>query len=150
VNIARFVSSGLHVIRQALCCDGAAHGGLGYTKLAGGFSDAALLLMPTPVRSLTFNCAIVAQLNISPIPLQPPHRQFRTPAKFTAPIRFRQVGSLKVLAERRIGEELANADLAKGTAGMGRPPIGGRADLPPNPAPTLAEIGISILRRCRF
>jgi hypothetical protein len=44
-----------------------------------------------------------------------------------------------------MGAELAGLELAKGTAGVGRPPLGGRPDLPPNStsAPTLAEIGIT-------
>jgi hypothetical protein len=47
-------------------------------------------------------------------------------------------------AERKMGEMLAATERAKGSAGAGRPALGGARTLPPKPeTPTLAALGIS-------
>ena len=50
-----------------------------------------------------------------------------------------------LLAERKMGEMLLQTERAKGTAGAGRPKIGGDKREPPKPCapPTLAELGLS-------
>jgi hypothetical protein len=50
---------------------------------------------------------------------------------------------VRLRAERRLGEMLAMAPKAKGTAGAGRPKKGGPKTEPPNGSPTLSSIGIS-------
>jgi len=51
---------------------------------------------------------------------------------------------IKLRAERRAGEMLRDMEKAKGTAGQGRPSLGGATMLPPKDTPpTLAEIGIT-------
>ena len=50
---------------------------------------------------------------------------------------------MRVKAEWKLGDKLAEFPKAKGTAGMGRPKIGGTKSEPPkDDQPTLAEIGI--------
>ena len=51
---------------------------------------------------------------------------------------------IKLRAERRLGQVLAETPKAKGTRGLGRPCLGGIPTIPPNSdAPTLSELGIS-------
>lgn len=51
--------------------------------------------------------------------------------------------ALRVIAERRLGEILAAMPKASGSAGTGRPTLGGTKSEPPkSDAPTLADIGI--------
>ena len=42
-----------------------------------------------------------------------------------------------------MGEMLKATERARGTAGMGRPPIGSPRALPPKGEPTLAELGLT-------
>jgi len=53
--------------------------------------------------------------------------------------------SYAVRAERKMGEMLAATERAKGTAGLGRPSLGGAVVLPPKDdiPPTLAELGVT-------
>lgn len=54
-----------------------------------------------------------------------------------------RAGEVWIAAEDRLGEELAKLPRAKGTAGKGRPKIGGAKTAPPkDDAPTLAELGL--------
>lgn len=56
---------------------------------------------------------------------------------------IRRAKALRVIAERRLGEILAAMPKATGSAGTGRPPLGGAKSEPPkSDAPTLADIGI--------
>ena len=59
--------------------------------------------------------------------------------------RFRPQGGMWTWsrAERRLGEFLAQTERAKGTAGAGRPKLGGPVVVPPKSEPTLADLGIS-------
>ena len=55
-----------------------------------------------------------------------------------------RAGEIRTLAERQMGEFLKVMPKATGTAGMGRPKIGGAEQEPPKfSEPTLAEIGIT-------
>jgi len=55
----------------------------------------------------------------------------------------RRACEIRLRAERKAGSLLAERDKAPGTAGMGRPPLGGRTAEPPNDVPTLRDLGIS-------
>lgn len=58
---------------------------------------------------------------------------------------------IRIRAEARCGELLREREKAKGTAGLGRPPIGGRTMQPPNSeTATLADLGISKTQSSRF
>lgn len=55
---------------------------------------------------------------------------------------YPRTGYLRLQAERRLGEMLRDMPKATGTAGMGRPSLGGSTSEPPKTEMTLAEIGI--------
>ena len=50
---------------------------------------------------------------------------------------------IKIRAERRAGELLADMDKAKGGEHGGKPPLDGERREPSNPTPTLASLGIT-------
>lgn len=57
-----------------------------------------------------------------------------------------QAAELRIRAERRIGQlidsQRKTVGLNRGTAGAGRPKLGGATKAPPNPLPRLADVGI--------
>lgn len=57
---------------------------------------------------------------------------------------------IKLRAERRLGELIAEQEKAKGTRGLGRPVKGGHTKRPPNDAPTYAEQGYSKQQAARW
>src|ERR1041385_1275040 len=56
----------------------------------------------------------------------------------------RRACEVRLRAERKVGALLSEMEKAKGTAGMGRSPLGGRTTAPPKETvPTLRDLGIS-------
>ena len=55
-----------------------------------------------------------------------------------------RAAAIKILAEQRAGTLLKATERAKGTAGTGRPKLGGRTGVPPkNDTPTLSDLGVT-------
>lgn len=62
-----------------------------------------------------------------------------------------QCAEIRLRAERQLGEILGEMDKNTGTAGQGRPPIGGNIVLPPkDDTPKLTDLGISKMQSSRW